>query len=332
MPRSVASEEDEPEADTDRGLDTLEREPEREAGRVGDAVAGQRQGDRRLHEPEVSRPERHDRGDVHQQEHEGRLRQRAEVECVHDRVDRGELQQPAGRLAEDRAGGGHGPVHHEQALPSHREDGAQPSHLVTDRSVVPSRAHDREGEQRRAEDRDDEQARHRPVRDLGGGEHVQDEKRHGHEVEEAVSDDGPEQGGARAAAVREGPPQHRHARQLADASGQCRIPEQADAEGGEGSPEAWQRRVERLAEHELPCQRAYDDRAEVQHHGNHDPAPLDEVEGVVDGAPIGAPPPDQQPGEGEERQHERHPKPGTARNSRASHAAARVDGRLATSS
>src|SRR5205814_9652661 len=51
-------------------LPILQTEPVRDAARVGDAVLRQRQRDRRLDEPDVAGPEREDRRDVHQHEHE----------------------------------------------------------------------------------------------------------------------------------------------------------------------------------------------------------------------------------------------------------------------
>ena len=93
----------EADADADRRLDRLQPDPEREAARVGNAVLLQRQRDRGLHEADVAGPEREDRRDVHQHEHEAGGRERlVDVERAHRRPDRGELEEPAEVLVHRR--------------------------------------------------------------------------------------------------------------------------------------------------------------------------------------------------------------------------------------
>ena len=62
----------------------------------GDAVLHERQRDRRLDEADVPGPEREDRRDVHQHEHEpGGGERLVDVERAHRRPDRDELEHPA---------------------------------------------------------------------------------------------------------------------------------------------------------------------------------------------------------------------------------------------
>ena len=100
----LAREEDEADADADRRLDRLQADPEREAARVGHAVLPQRQRDRRLDEADVPGPEREDRRDVHQHEHEAGGR-RAARRCSNARIvaqTANELEQPAEVLVDRR--------------------------------------------------------------------------------------------------------------------------------------------------------------------------------------------------------------------------------------
>ena len=70
MPSRASAMQTEP--DPARHLERLEREAVREPGRVGHAVVPQRQRHCRLDEADVSGPERDDRRDVHEHEHEPR--------------------------------------------------------------------------------------------------------------------------------------------------------------------------------------------------------------------------------------------------------------------
>ena len=120
---ALARERDQPEPDAAGHLDRLEREPVGEAGRVRHAVVAERKGHRRLHEADVPGPERDDRRDVHQDEHEaGRGERRVDAERLHRRVHGEELQQPAEALEDDRAGERDRRLQHGETLAGHAEE------------------------------------------------------------------------------------------------------------------------------------------------------------------------------------------------------------------
>ena len=101
---SLAREEDQPDADADGRLDRLQADPERDAAAVGDAVVHERRRDRDLDEADVAGPEREDRRDVDQHEHEpGGGERLVDVERVHRRPHREQLAQPARELEGGRA-------------------------------------------------------------------------------------------------------------------------------------------------------------------------------------------------------------------------------------
>ena len=90
---------------------------------LGDAVLRERQRDRRLDEPDVPGPEREDRRDVHQHEHEAGGRQRrVDPERPHRDVDREQLEQPAEALEERGDRGGERRAEHAEPLPRHRHE------------------------------------------------------------------------------------------------------------------------------------------------------------------------------------------------------------------
>ena len=95
--RDPPREEDQADADPDGHLDELEHDRVREPGRVGNPVLDERQGNGRLEQAEVPRPQRENRRDVHQQQHEPRRRKRGvDAEGAHRHVDGEELDtQPA---------------------------------------------------------------------------------------------------------------------------------------------------------------------------------------------------------------------------------------------
>ena len=69
----------------------------------GDPVRDERQSDRRLHEADVAGPEREDRRDVHQHEHEpGGGERQVDLERLHRRPHRRELEHPADELERSR--------------------------------------------------------------------------------------------------------------------------------------------------------------------------------------------------------------------------------------
>src|SRR5262245_39676991 len=81
---ALAHQEDHPDADSDGRLDHLQADAEGKAVAVGDAVVRERNRDGDLDEPEVPRPEREDRRDVHEDEDEAGGGQREmDVERLH---------------------------------------------------------------------------------------------------------------------------------------------------------------------------------------------------------------------------------------------------------
>ena len=168
------------------------------------------------------------------------------------------------------------------------------------------RGQDRGKEEHDPDDRDDDEARHRPARDLGRREHVADEHERGHEIEQPVGEDRADECRARTVSVlREPPPQDGDPRQLADAAGQRRVPEQADREGRERAVERRVGRVERLHDRQLPGERPDHHRGEVEGQREHDPGPVDEVERVVDEVPVRPAPPDERDRDREQKRNER---------------------------
>ena len=81
------------------------------------------------------------------------------------------------------------------------------------------------------------------------------EDRDREEVEQPVREDGAEQGRARSLAVRQVPPQHGDARELAGAGREHGVPEQPDPEGGEDLAEARVRLGQRLVDRQPPRER-----------------------------------------------------------------------------
>ena len=123
-------------------------------------------------------------------------------------------------------------------------------------AAVPPRGEQRDGEQRDAHQADHDQARDRPVRDLRREQHVDDEQRHGEQVEQAVREDGAEQRRARTRAVRKVPAQHGDARELPGPRRQHGVAEQPDAERGEDMAEGGLRVGQRLTDRQMPRDRA----------------------------------------------------------------------------
>ena len=102
---------------------------------AGDAVRAQRQGDCRLQQPDVPRPERKERRHVHQQQHEpGRGQRRVDVEGPHRHVDREELEEPAEALEERGHRGGPRRMQHAEPVPAPSSRAARmgPSPSITD--------------------------------------------------------------------------------------------------------------------------------------------------------------------------------------------------------
>ena len=203
---------------------------------------------------------------------------------------------------------------------------AQAPHPVVHAAAAGAGEEEADHQEDEADEPEDDQARHGPVRDLRRQQDPGDEDRDREEVEQAVREDGAEQGRARSPAVREVPAQHRDARELAGPGRQHRVPEQPDPEGGEHLAEAWVRLGQRLVDRQPPRERAREDGEEVEQDADDHPAPGDRVERVVDGVPLGATPPDREQGGAEQGEHEQAARPGIASDARraASRSAPRV--------
>ena len=133
---------------------------------------------------------------------------------------------------------------------------------------------------------DDRRARHRPLRDLRGREHVEDEQRSPRRRRRA---DGRRR-------CRRPPPRRpaaltcrrddRDAGELADPAREHGVPEEPDAERRE-DVRTRAGAADRLLDHDAPRVRADDHREEVDHDGRDDPLPLDGAERLADGGQSG---------------------------------------------
>src|SRR3954463_16325819 len=169
--------------------------------------------------------------------------------------------------------------------------------------VLPTRADERKDEQPDAEADDEQQGRACRPRNARGGDHVEDQQKHGHDVENAVCEDRPHEPRPRPLATRHLPSQHGNPRQLADPTRQQRIREQADREGREDERHARPRRLHRRVDHERPGEGAGDHRQQVQQNRDDDPAPLHRAECAAERREAVAPPPEQT----DERRHDDEP-------------------------
>ena len=129
--------------------------------RVGDAVVDERGRDGDLHEPDVARPERDDRRDVHQHEHEpGRSERLVDLECPHRRPDGEQLADPAEELERRRLERRHRAAHDREPLAGANEQlPGRPEPLEL--AVLPAGQHHRSDEQH---DADADRERERQVR------------------------------------------------------------------------------------------------------------------------------------------------------------------------
>ena len=226
----------------------------------GNAVLHERDRHGRLQEADVAGPEREDDRHVHQHEHEPGSREgEVEVERLHHRPDREELHEPADELAHRRTERRHRPPQDGEPLARHDQERPQAPHPVVHAAAAGAGEEEADHQQDEADEPEDDQARHGPVRDLRRQQHPGDEERDREEVEQAMGEDGAEQGRARAPAVRQMPAQHRDARELAGPRRQHRVPEQADPEGGEHLTEARVWLGQGLVDRQPPRQRARED-------------------------------------------------------------------------
>ena len=293
---TFACEKDQADADPDRGFDDLQPEAERDPASLRHPVVREeRKGDGRLHEPDVARPEREDRRDVHQHQHDpGGGQSLVDPERAHRRVDREQLTCPPEHLEEDRERCRPGLAHHTEAVarePDHLPHGTEP--LVDACVVVATGSHDRDAEEHDARGDDGDQARDGPVRDVRGDDDVDDQRAHGNEVEHAVREDRAEEPGPGALLLHV-PVQHSDTRELADSSREDRVREEPDGERREDEHETRVRRVEGLHDDRPPRERAREHREQVQSDGGGNPFPFDRPEHVADGSPGRPSPPEEQ--------------------------------------
>ena len=120
-------------------------------------------------------------------------------------------------------------AHDREPLARADEQQAHRAEALRARGAADARARRRHEQQHADADRDAER-RERPARDVGGDEHPDDEGDRREEVEHPVREHRADQRRRRALAAGHAPAQNGDARELADAAGQHRVREQADAE------------------------------------------------------------------------------------------------------
>ena len=195
--------------------------------------------------------------------------------------------------------------HHAEAVPRHRHDAPHRPQPLEPRVPMVPRGREREQEEPDADREHDREARERPVRDLRGREHPDDENPDRDEIEDPVGEDGADERRPESlAAVVRPPGQDGDARELADAARQHRVREQPDRERREDEPEAGVRRRHRRVDHRVPRGRPRDDREEIEPDRGRDPLPVDGGEGVLEVAPVRPVPPEQRADPGEERERD----------------------------
>ena len=186
------------------------------------------------------------------------------------------------------------------------------AHAVVGTTATGSRGDEADGEENESDNAEDDEARHRPVRDLRSQQHPGDEDRHREQVEEPMCEHRSEERRARALAVGEVPAEDCDARELAGPGGKHGVTEEADPERREDMAEPRMRWRQRLVDREPPGERAGENREQVEEDADDHPAPGDEIEGVVDGRPLRAAPPDRDDRGGERGEDEETAGPGIA--------------------
>ena len=234
MSRSVAYErpsrarKNKPDADADRRLDRLQSDAERDALCLPDAVVHERQCDGGLHQPDVARPQREDRRDVDEHEHEpgGRERQ-VDAERLHRRPHGEELAEPAGVLEGGSRRGCPAGAHDREPL-------ARPEHELTDPAELAELAPPPRASRNPVSSSTIPTVRAITIDvsaqpgDLRREEHPDDECRRREDVEHAVREDRADERRGRAA-TSDAPPQDGDTGELADAPREHGVREQADA-------------------------------------------------------------------------------------------------------
>ena len=217
-----------------------------------------------------------------------------DAERRHHRPDGEQLDQPAGRLEHGSQCRGLRLAQYVKPALGHRQKPPDRQRALRERAQLAARHQDRGEEERDPDDGDELEARNRPVRDPRRREHERGQKQSRNQVEEAVRENGPEQPACRPLAPRRPPGEDADAGKLADPPREHRVGKQADRERREDVRERRLLRARhRLADHDVPRDRAHKHRREVQDERNADPAPGDGLEGVADEAPVGAAPPQQ---------------------------------------
>src|SRR5439155_327246 len=193
--QSLAREKDQTHPDADRRLDRLQTEAESDTGRARNVVVlPERKRDRSLDEPDVPRPEREDRRNVHQDEHEAGGRQRlVDSERPHRRPDREELARPAEQLEEASERSRPRLPHDAETVACEPDDFSQRAEAAEVGDMMLSRAEYCDRKQRDARNDDGDQARDRPVGNVRGRNDEDDQRDRGDEIEHAVGEHRPEQ-------------------------------------------------------------------------------------------------------------------------------------------
>ena len=203
---------------------------------VVDAVADERRRDRDLDEPDVAGPEREDRRDVHQQEHE-RRRRAAPRGC---RTRASPSRPRAAGTSSRRTGRGSRALppraaHDAEPEAGHGDDALHRAHPLEPRRAWCRALAKREQEERDADREHDHEARERPAR----GSSPWSGRRPpaattGTRSKTRCAKTVPTSVGQRPLPAAVDPPvEDGDARELADPAGQHRVREQADAEGRE---------------------------------------------------------------------------------------------------
>ena len=133
--------------------------------------------------------------------------------------------------------------------------------------MIAPRSDDGNREEDDRDDDDDDEARHGPVRDVRREEHVDEQERHGDEIEHAVGENGAEETRPRSL-LRHAPVEHRDPGQLADSTGKDRVREQADGERREDEQKARIRLFECLDDHRAPRKGAHENREQIEADGD----------------------------------------------------------------
>ncbi len=237
-------------------------------------------------------------------------------------VDGRELRGPADELEEERLHGRTRSPEDREPAARHVQDTADGAELLGKRAVVLAREEKASDEEAEPHADGDCQHGRRPLGNRRDVERDEDEDDRSDHVEEAVREDRADDRRPRARPTAHVPRDHGDAGELPDATGQCGVPEQSDAEGREDVPAPRPGRRDRLLDDDVPGLRADDHGEEVDQDGRRDPFPFDGAERPLDRSWIRAAPHGERH-EGRNRDEHDEQAPGAAsRRSDAHHAAA----------